>query len=94
MIEIKDIEKLAELSRLELTSAEKEGLRQDIDSILGYVDQIKKVVVSSGEPEAGLLLNVMREDMNPNESGKETEVLLAEVPVREGQYVKVKKILQ
>jgi len=38
--------------------------------------------------------NVFREDENPNESGSQTETLLAEVPERQGDYIKVKRILK
>ncbi len=60
-----------------------------------YIAAINKI---SAENEAGGLsavarINVMREDSNPHESGKYTETLLKAAPQREGQYVKVKKIL-
>lgn len=94
MITIKDIEKLAELSRIAISPEEKESFRKDMDSILGYVDQIQKVSANlSAEKKAGILRNVMREDKNPHESGIHTETLISAAPKREGNYLKVKKIL-
>ena len=94
MISIKEIEKLADLSRIALSPEEKESLRKDIDSILGYVAQIKSVSAGlDSEKKAGGLRNVMREDTNPHESGIFTEPLLSAAPSREGQYIRVKKIL-
>ena len=96
MITTKDIQKLAELSRIKIAPEEQESLRTQIDSILGYIDQIKKAAqVSAGSPvvEAGALHNVMREDAQPHESGKFTERILSEAPAREENYLKVKKIL-
>ena len=95
MIEIKEIEKLSALSRMALSADEKEGLRQDIDSILGYIDQIKKATVSgvADKRDVPEHRNIMREDANPHESGVFTEAMLAEAPAREGNYLKVKKIL-
>jgi Asp-tRNA(Asn)/Glu-tRNA(Gln) amidotransferase C subunit len=49
MIEIKEIEKLAELSRIKLTSSEQEQMRNEIVSILGYIDQIQQI--SSGSTD-------------------------------------------
>lgn len=108
MIEIKDIEKLAELARLEIPASEKETLRKEIDSILKYVGLIKEIskassskVKPSGTELEGLTLldknrplvrNVLRDDTNPHESGVYTETLLAEVPKQKGDFVKVKKI--
>lgn len=98
MISVKEIEKLAELGRLALSSEEKEILRKDMDSILQYVEQVNKVTANlSSEKKAGTLRNVMREDTppagGPHESGIFTEALLAAAPQRDGNYVKVKKIL-
>ena len=100
MIEIKDIEKLAELSRIKLTAEEKAQMQKEIGSILSYIDQIKGV---SSEALAGAtdrekqvkqkVRNVMREDAKPHETGINTEVILADAPQREGNYFKVKKIL-
>ena len=94
MITIKDIEKLAELSRIAISPEEKESFRKDMDSILGYVDQVQKVSANlSEEKKAGLVRNVMREDSNPHESGIHTETLISAAPKRQGNYLKVKKIL-
>lgn len=96
MIEIKDIEKLAELSRITISQDEKEIFLKDIRSILNYVDQIKKVVGTReaiAPREEDELKNVFREDKNPHDSGQFTEVLFDCVPEKEGGYIKVKKIL-
>ena len=92
----KDIEKLGDLARIKLSEEEKETLKIDIEAILGYVSQIKEVSSDierdmSGKNET--LINVMREDENPHESGLYTEKILENAPEREGDYIKVKKIL-
>ena len=94
MLEIKDIEKLAKLARIELTENEKETYVKDISSILGYVDQIKDAVAKVGEErKVSDLRNVMRADEMKNESGANTEVVVKEFPAKDGNYLKVKKIL-
>lgn len=94
MISAGEIEKLAALSRIALTREEAEGLRKDFDSILGYVEQVRKVSASlSSEKKAGSPRNVFREDGLPHESGAFTDALLAAAPDREGRYIRVKKIL-
>ena len=95
MITVKDIEKLAHLARIKIDENEKEQFVKEIDSILGYVNKIKETEVSLDQSEqVGPIKNVLREDVSPNETGKETETLLKEAPRREGDYYKVKKILQ
>ncbi|MEK7645095.1 MAG: Asp-tRNA(Asn)/Glu-tRNA(Gln) amidotransferase subunit GatC [Patescibacteria group bacterium] len=100
MVEIKDIEKLAALSRISLTEAEKAQMRTEIEAILGYVAQIQKV---SGTPKTAEersrekkdeVRNVLREDgVRMHTPGEYSEALLTNAPKRDGRFVKVKKIL-
>jgi aspartyl-tRNA(Asn)/glutamyl-tRNA(Gln) amidotransferase subunit C len=95
MITKEDIAKLAKLSRVELTENEQEKLTKDVGSILGYVDQIKNAVAKTGEErKVPDLRNVSREDNNANETGSNTEAIVVEFPRKEGNYLKVKKIIE
>jgi aspartyl-tRNA(Asn)/glutamyl-tRNA(Gln) amidotransferase subunit C len=93
MISKKDIENLANLARIRLSEEEKESLAKDVDSILVYVDQIKSSPIGDFKPSAGVVKNVMREDVVMNTSAEDRERLLDEAPKREGDFVAVKKIL-
>ncbi len=94
MLEIKDIEHLAKLARIELTEEEKKSLLKEVDPILGYVSQIKEVVSTlSEEKRAGENRNVMREDSDPNKTGSNTEEIVKNMPDSKDNYLKVKKIL-
>ncbi len=93
MIEKKDIEKLSGLSRIEIKEDEIEALMSDLDSVLGYVSEIQKVVTSDITPQSGQLRNVMREDGNAHNSNEFSEDILEEVPEKKDGYIKVKKIL-
>jgi aspartyl-tRNA(Asn)/glutamyl-tRNA(Gln) amidotransferase subunit C len=94
MIERHEVEKLALLSRIAVPEEELESIGREIATIIEYVSEIQKATVhDDGTPEAGVVRNVMRDDMNPLPDGVFSEVLLAAVPAREGKYVKVKKIL-
>jgi aspartyl-tRNA(Asn)/glutamyl-tRNA(Gln) amidotransferase subunit C len=92
MITKEDIKHLADLSRMEISDAETEKLTGEIDAILGYVGQIINTTGDMART-VPLLHNVMREDEPQNKSGEYTEVILQNVPAREGNYLKVKKIL-
>lgn len=93
-MELSDIKKLAELARLEISDEEQEKLLKEMDSILGYVSQVKEVTADMGAVSvADIVRNVMREDGEPHETGLYTDELLAEAPSSERGYVKVKNIL-
>lgn len=92
-MDIKDIDKLAELARLEIPQAEKEQVLKDMTSIMGYIAQIGEVSVPGDAVPEYDLKNVMREDAVANESGAYTNALINEMPDHEGGLLKVKQIL-
>jgi len=93
-----DIEKLALLARIKLTSTEKEKLKKEFKEILDYVSRLKKVdirnITDNEASKTTNLENVMREDSDGYEAGRFSEQLLKEVPSVEKGYVKVKHILE
>ena len=94
MITPEEIQKLADLARIELTDKEKTDLAGDIGSILKYVDQIKEAGgKADGARVKDPIRNAMRPDVNPHESGAHTEALVAEFPKKDGNSLMVKKIL-
>ncbi|MEK7552297.1 MAG: Asp-tRNA(Asn)/Glu-tRNA(Gln) amidotransferase subunit GatC [Patescibacteria group bacterium] len=100
MLKIKKEEllKLASLSRIELSEEELGSFGKDIDSILSFVKQIQEVSGSAKSEKRlpgvfSMIQNSFREDTTPHKSGEFSKEILAEVPQREGDYVKVKKIL-
>lgn len=89
-----DVEKLAQLARIDLPEAEKESLTKDLDNIIKFVDELKGANVSLDDhTTVGTPHNVLRDDTNAHETGMYTEALLNNAPAREGDYVKVKNIL-
>ncbi len=94
MITPKELEHLANLARIKLTEADKQSLTREFDSILNYVDQLKKVEVSlETEGRVGAVKNVVRDDVPQDSTNEERERLLKEAPDREGDFIAVKKIL-
>lgn len=92
MISKKDIQNLADLARIKVSDSETESLSKEIDSILGYVSQVENI--SAGDVvKAAPLHNVMREDTITRAPGEYTADILSNAPAREGNLIKVKKIL-
>ena len=91
----KDIEKLASLARIEISPEEKSSFAKEIDSILGYVDQLNTVSASVSTQEQFIPehRNQVREDVSHTDTNPHPEILVAMAPVSEQGMVKVKKIL-
>lgn len=94
MVEKKDIEHLAELARITLDPDEITSLQTEIESILGYVGEVKHLTTDSVDTKVvGPRHNVFREDEVTNQPESYTKVLLDEAPETKDGYVVVKKIL-
>ena len=90
-MEIKDVENLAELARLELSMEEKKAMLKDMGGILDYVKQIEGVEVGDISPEYNIK-NVWREDeIVPREFSH--ELIVEQFPDAQDGFLKVKKIL-
>ena len=92
-MEIKEIENLASLCRIDLSEDEKLELLDEMGSILSFIDQVQMVKLADKKDVVGKLRNVMREDKDTHTEGKYTEAILEEAPKKEGGYFKVKNIL-
>lgn len=92
IMQLQDVKKIAQLARISVPDEELESIAKDMDSILGYIKQIEEVSVDSPIGESALI-NCVREDIVSNETGLYTDSILALAPHRDGNFVKVKKIL-
>ena len=90
-MDIKDVENLAGLVRIELLEDEKKDLLQDMESILDYVKIIEKIDVQHSVLDNGYC-NIWREDeVMPREFSK--ELITEQFPDKQEGFLKVKKIL-
>ncbi len=73
MLSEKELENLAELSRVRLTKTEGKRLRDDLEKILAYVAELKEVSTDGIPPMAGgtLLTNAARADEENGRLGNE-----------------------
>ena len=88
-----DILKLARLSKLELTDEQVEKFRGEIESIVGYVEQLQSVDVTGLKPTNQVtgLTNVTRKDEIEEYAGREE--LLKNLPASQNGQIKVNRII-
>jgi len=95
-MDIKDVENLAELARMELSEEEKSSLLADMQEILNYVKVIEKAKLHKSETEYALK-NVWREDLAASAGGPlpdfSADLITGQFPDAKDGYLKVKKIL-
>jgi aspartyl-tRNA(Asn)/glutamyl-tRNA(Gln) amidotransferase subunit C len=89
-----DVEHIARLSRLALSEAEAERMREQLSGILAYIDKLRVLDTGGVEPtsHAVPLLNVMRED-EPRPCLTQDEAL-ANAPDRSDSSFRVPRIIE
>lgn len=92
-ISTSDIQHLASLSSLALADDEVDGLRQDLENIIGYIKQLGELDTAGVEPTYQVtgLENIWRED--EVQPGISRDELLNLAPEKQNNQVKVPQVL-
>ena len=93
-ISLEEVDKIAKLARLRFEPEEKQKFQSELSTILDYVDQLKQVQANiPSETEIDMeAANFMRDDFD--EQNLPAEDLIKQAPDREGNFIKVKSILE
>ena len=89
-----DVEHVARLSRLALSEAEIERMREQLGGILAYIDTLRSLDTAGVEPTAHAvpLVNVMRDDeIRPTLAQEDA---LANAPDRSDAFFRVPRIIE
>lgn len=89
-----DIKKLARLSALQVDDDEAQALQAEIETIIGYVEQLGNVSIEGYEPTYQVtgLKNVVRQDDVIDYKVSQDE-LFKNAPARQDDQIKVKRVL-
>jgi len=96
MVTRENIEHIAKLARLDFSNAEYEKLTQDMNNVLGYIDQLKELDVSDVAPLENINeaqeKNVFRADVSA--PCLSTEEALKNAPKAADGYFLVPKVIE
>ena len=90
-----DVDKIANLARLELTEEEKASLHSEMENIVGYVDMLSELDLDGIEPTAHAvpLTNVIRADEEGESFPRED--MLANAPATvDDELIKVPQVIE
>lgn len=93
-LSIKDVEHVAKLARLELTEGDKQRFTNQLTNILGYIEKLSEIDTANVEPMMHAVPdeNVVRQDI-VIESTSHDEIM-QNAPEKEGNFFKVKKVIE
>jgi aspartyl-tRNA(Asn)/glutamyl-tRNA(Gln) amidotransferase subunit C len=89
-----EVQRVAALARLRLTTEEEERLTEQLDKILQYMEKLNQLDTSEVQPLAHAveIVNAFREDKVTNHPNVDT--LLANAPARDETFFRVPKIIE
>jgi aspartyl-tRNA(Asn)/glutamyl-tRNA(Gln) amidotransferase subunit C len=97
-----DVRHVADLANLELTADELPRMTRDLESVLGYIDQLNELDTGSVEPMAqvaealGLVPAQAGETLRRDEQRPclDRSLVMAEAPETDGRFFKVPKVIE
>ncbi|HEY1008484.1 MAG: Asp-tRNA(Asn)/Glu-tRNA(Gln) amidotransferase subunit GatC [Daejeonella sp.] len=92
-VDLETIEKVAHLARLEVKEEDKQGLLDDMNNILSFMDKLNEVNTDDVEP-----LVYMNDEVNIVREDEVTQVIsryeaLQNAPKQDGKFFRVAKVI-
>ena len=93
-ISVEQVENIAHLARLDIDTAHKQALCEQLSNILDYMDKLAHVDVEGVKPVSGaaFMHNVLREDVPHPSPGP--DVTLANAPEKEADFYLVPRVVK
>ena len=88
------IDKLAHLSRLTFGEAEKEGIKEDLQKMISFIEKLNQIDTTNVEPQMFMSneINIYREDVVKGSISRESGLLNA--PIKGDVFFKVPKVIK
>ena len=88
------VRRIAKLARIRVNEEEVSTLQNELNAILGYVEQLGEVNVEGVEPLSGGAQMAMRQREDKLTDGDMPEKILANAPDRIGNFFAVPKVVE
>ncbi|MCC6719581.1 MAG: Asp-tRNA(Asn)/Glu-tRNA(Gln) amidotransferase subunit GatC [Acetobacteraceae bacterium] len=88
------VRRIAKLARIRVDEGQVEALRADLNSILGWIEQLNEVDTDGVAPLTGGTQMALRLREDAVNDGGMAEAVLANAPDRDGDYFAVPKVVE
>lgn len=88
------VRRVARLARIKVSEAEAERMTGELNSILGFVEQLSEVDVSGVEPMTAVVSTVMRQRDDIVTDGGDAERVTRNAPAADDGYFMVPKVVE
>jgi aspartyl-tRNA(Asn)/glutamyl-tRNA(Gln) amidotransferase subunit C len=88
------VKRVARLARIAVSDSEAEKLRGDLNTILGFVEQLNEVDVTGVEPMTAVVAMKMKTRPDVVTEGEAAEAVTANAPTRQEHFFVVPKVVE
>ena len=92
-VDSKTVKRVAHLARIKVSDNEAEALKGELNTILGFVEQLNEVDVSGVEPMTSVTPMAMKKRADAVTDGGIVEDIMGNVPASEDSYFLVPKVI-
>ncbi len=93
-VDYKTVKRVAHLARIAVSDDEAEALKGELNTILGFVEQLNEVDVSGVEPMTSVTPMTMKKRADAVTDGGIVEDIMGNVPASEDSYFLVPKVIE
>lgn len=88
------VRRVARLARIKVTDDEAERMTNELNSILGFVEQLNEVDVAGVEPMTSVVTLKMRRRQDVVTDGEDADAVTVNAPVSEDHFFLVPKVVE
>ncbi|MBZ8131875.1 Asp-tRNA(Asn)/Glu-tRNA(Gln) amidotransferase subunit GatC [Afifella sp. IM 167] len=93
-VDLPTVKRVAHLARIKLSDEETEGLREELNAILGFVEQLGEVDVTGVEPMTSVTAMRLKARQDEVTDGGKVDDIVANAPASEDHYFLVPKVVE
>ena len=88
------VKRVAKLARIKLSEEEAEGLQGELNTILGFVEQLNEVDIKGVEPMTSVTPMAMKKRADEVTDGDNADDVVANAPLTEDHYFLVPTVVE
>ena len=93
-VDSQTVKRVAHLARIKVSDDEAEALQGELNTILGFVEQLNEVDVSGVEPMTSVMPMAMKKRADVVTDGGKADDIIANAPAAEDHFFRVPKVVE
>jgi aspartyl-tRNA(Asn)/glutamyl-tRNA(Gln) amidotransferase subunit C len=94
LVDTATVQRIARLARIQITSAEAQSLKDELNGILQWVEQLDEVSTAGVEPMTRVVPVQMKTREDHITDGDKADDIVANAPMKDGHFFMVPKVVE